>query len=92
MFVEPEMRTSNVHVTALCPGFTRTGFQAAAGGTVEKVHLPAWTWSDPNAVARAAIKAVMQNRSVCIPGLFNKAIAIVFKVLPGPVARLLIGG
>ena len=87
-----EMRSSTVHVTSLCPGFTRTGFQAAAGGTVENISLPKWTWSDPNAVARAGIKAVTHNKPVCVPGLLNKAIATLFKVLPGSVGRLLVMG
>ena len=30
-----EMKADGINVTALCPGFTRTGFQDAAGGTVE---------------------------------------------------------
>lgn len=87
-----EMRASGVSVTSLCPGFTRTGFQQAAGGTVEKVSPPTWSWSDPNAVARAGIRAVERNKPICVPGLLNKTIALVFKVLPGPVGRLLVGG
>lgn len=87
-----EMRACNVNVTSLCPGFTRTGFQAAAGGTVEKVSLPKWTWSDPNHVARVAISAVQRNKAVCVPGLINKVIAATFKALPGSLGRLLVGG
>lgn len=85
-----EMRKQKVHVTSLCPGFTRTGFQEAAGGTVEKVALPQWIWSDPDAVARTAIKAVEKNKAVCVPGFLNKVIAVTFKVLPGSVGRHLV--
>ena len=87
-----EMRAHKVHVTSLCPGFTRTGFQAAAGGSVETVAVPKWTWSDPNAVARTAIRAVDKNKAVCVPGLINKVIAMAFKLLPGSVGRVLVGG
>ncbi|MGD9295579.1 MAG: SDR family NAD(P)-dependent oxidoreductase, partial [Roseobacter sp.] len=87
-----EMRSSGVWVTSLCPGFTRTGFQQAAGGTVEKVTPPTWTWSDPDAVARAGIRAVERNKPICVPGLLNKIIALLFKVLPGSVGRLLVRG
>jgi short-subunit dehydrogenase len=87
-----EMRQHQVHVTALCPGFTRTNFQEAAGGTVEKVSLPNWTWSEPDAVARAAINAVEKNKAVCVPGLMDKMIASTFKVLPGALGRRLVGG
>lgn len=87
-----EMKASNVHVTALCPGFTRTGFQEAAGGTVESVAIPQWLWSDPQDVARAAIRAVDRNTAICIPGAFNKAVAVFFKIMPGSVGRLVVGG
>ncbi|WP_108257606.1 SDR family NAD(P)-dependent oxidoreductase [Mangrovicoccus ximenensis] len=50
-----EMRPHGVRVSAVCPGFTETGFQAAAGGTVEKVAVPRWLWSRPGDVAGAAL-------------------------------------
>jgi short-subunit dehydrogenase len=87
-----EMKAQGVHVTALCPGFTHTGFQVAAGGTVESVAVPKWLWSEPNHVARAAIAAVEKNKPVCIPGAFNKAVAGFFKISPAPLGRLLVGG
>lgn len=87
-----ELRPGGVHVTALCPGFTETNFQKAAGGTVESVAMPRWTWSRPEDVAEAALNAVERNKAVCIPGLVNKVIAIAFKLLPGPLARKLVHG
>ncbi|MCA0927927.1 SDR family NAD(P)-dependent oxidoreductase [Ruegeria profundi] len=86
-----EMKASGVHVTAVCPGFTHTGFQAAAGGTVESVAIPKWMWSEPNDVAAAAIRAVEKNQPICIPGLFNKAVALFFKVIPGALGRKIVG-
>ncbi len=85
-----ELRSGGVHVTALCPGFTRTDFQKAAGGTVESVTFPQWMWSEPNDVVGAAIAAVDRNRAVCIPGLANKVIAAGFKLMPGPLGRWLV--
>ncbi|KUJ86167.1 hypothetical protein AVO45_04190 [Ruegeria marisrubri] len=82
-----EMRGRGVNVTAVCPGFTATNFRAAAGGTVESVAVPRWLWSSPEDVADAAIRAAEANKAVVIPGLFNKAVAATFKLLPGPVAR-----
>jgi short-subunit dehydrogenase len=82
-----ELRASGVHVTALCPGFTETDFQKAAGGTVESVSFPRRLWSQPENVALAAIRAVDQDKAVCIPGAVNKAIAIAFKLLPSNLGR-----
>jgi len=85
-----ELRRDGVRVTALCPGFTETDFQAAAGGTVESVAVPRFLWSKPDDVAAAGIRAVEAGRPVCIPGFFNKAIAAAFKLMPGPIARYLV--
>lgn len=87
-----EMRPHNVHVTALCPGFTETNFQKAAGGTVETVAIPKWLWSNSRDIAKEAIRAVEANRAVCIPGFFNRSIAIAFKLMPGSVGRWIVRG
>ncbi|MCA0869977.1 SDR family oxidoreductase [Seohaeicola saemankumensis] len=86
-----EMKADGINVTALCPGFTHTGFQDAAGGTVESVAIPKWMWSDANDVAQAAIRAVERNKPICIPGVFNKAVAVFFKIMPGAVGRFIVG-
>ncbi|MHA3980009.1 SDR family NAD(P)-dependent oxidoreductase [Halovulum sp. GXIMD14794] len=85
-----ELRPRGVHVTALCPGFTVTDFQKAAGGTVESVSVPQWMWSKPEDVVDAAIAAVDRNQPVCIPGFANKAIAQAFKLMPGALGRWLV--
>lgn len=85
-----ELRPGGVAVLAVCPGFTETNFQMAAGGTVESVAVPRWLWTSPDRVAEAAIDAAGAGRAVCIPGVFNKATAVAFKLLPGPVARWIV--
>ena len=87
-----ELRSDGVDVTALCPGFTRTDFQKAAGGTVESVTFPHWMWSEADDVVGSAIAAVDRNKAVCIPGLVNKVIATGFKLMPGPLGRWLVRG
>jgi short-subunit dehydrogenase len=82
-----EMRTEGVRVTTVCPGFTDTNFQKAAGGTVESVAVPKWLWSSPEAVAKAALAAARRNQPVSIPGLFNKATAVFFKLVPASIGR-----
>ena len=77
-----ELRPSGVHVTALCPGFTRTEFQKAAGGTVESVKMPDFLWMDADEVARLGYKAVIRGDSICIPGFYNRMIVRFFKYLP----------
>jgi len=85
-----ELRDAGVHVTALCPGFTHTEFQEAAGGTVEKVEFPRFLWMDAEAVARQGFRAVMRGDPVCVPGWANRVIAAAFKYLPDRVGRWLV--
>lgn len=71
-----------VHVTALCPGFTRTEFHDAMGVQPEVERLPRFMWSDADTVAREGFDAVMAGRTVHITGLVNKGIAALGKLLP----------
>lgn len=87
-----ELRPRGVHVTALCPGFTATNFQAAAGGTVESVQMPRWTWLTADRVAREGVDAVMRGKAVHIPGFINRLIALLFKLAPGALGRWLARG
>jgi len=85
-----ELRRSGVHVTALCPGFTRTEFQTAAGGTVEAVTMPDFLWMDAAEVARQGYRAAMRGDLVCVPGWINRMIVLLFKYLPEGVGRWII--
>lgn len=85
--IREELREHGIKVSVVCPGFTETDFQHAAGGTVESVALPKALWSSADFVAEAAIAAVRANKAICIPGLVNKLIAAFFKLAPGPVGR-----
>jgi len=85
-----ELRRHGIRVTALCPGFTRTEFQEAAGGTVEAVKMPDFLWMDPDDVARTGWRAVQRGDPVCIPGVFNRLIVGLFKYLPDSIGRWLV--
>ena len=77
-------------MTALCPGFTHTDFQKAAGGTVEAVAMPYFMWMDADEVARQGYKAVMRGDPVCVPGWINRMILRFFKYLPDGLGRWVI--
>ena len=85
-----ELRPHGITVSAVCPGFTETGFQQAAGGTVESVAFPKALWSSPDDVAEAAIAAAKRNKAICVPGMVNKVIAAFFKLIPGPIGRRIV--
>ncbi|MBL6952153.1 MAG: SDR family oxidoreductase [Alphaproteobacteria bacterium] len=85
-----ELRGTGVQVTALCPGFTRTNFKQASGGTVEAVSFPEFLWMDAEEVAAQGYRAVMDGVPVCVPGWFNRVLAALFKYLPNSLGRWII--
>ncbi len=73
---------NNVHVTALCPGFTYSEFHDVAGNREEMNKLPKFIWMTGDVVARQAFDAVMAGRPVIINGGLNNAIALLARYLP----------
>lgn len=57
-----ELRDAGVRVTAVCPGFTRTGAQERLGMNVDSV--PALLWMKPEEVVTAALRAAERGRAV----------------------------
>jgi len=72
-----ETRGTGVHVTALCPGFTRTQ------DTTERELI----WLRRDDVARAGLDAVAAGRALCVPGPQYKAALPLLKAVPRPVLR-----
>ena len=58
--VHEELKGTGRRVTVLCPGFTRTGFQATANAPAEAV--PGFMWQEADAVARVGLDALAKNR------------------------------
>ena len=83
--VHDEVAKSGVHVTVVCPGFTRTSFQSNAG--LEAKGLPSFVWSEPDTVVREALAALERNQAVCVPGMVNKVTAASPRFAPRPVVR-----
>ena len=54
--VHSELSGTGVSVTSLCPGFTRTEFEQAAGAEDAASKLPGFTWMESDDVARQAIE------------------------------------
>jgi uncharacterized protein len=75
-----ELSGQGIRVTALCPGVVRTEFQARAG--MKKV--PGWKvlQTSPAGIAAAGYAALMQGQRVRIPGLANKFVAFLPRILP----------
>lgn len=83
----PEVARHGVHVTALCPGFTRSEFHDVTGTRDRVSRMPRWMWMDAPAVARQGFDAVMAGTPVLVNGRVNRVIALLAKYLPQQVVR-----
>ncbi len=80
--LDMELKPFGIHVTALCPGFTRSEFHDVMGTREDADRLPAFMWQEPGPVVREAYEAVMKGKPFSVPGLFNKVVAGTSHMLP----------
>ena len=80
--VHSELSGTGVSVTSLCPGFTRTEFEEAAGAEAAAAKLPGFTWLESADVARQAIEGMVEGRRTVVPGVLNKAVSTSGRFVP----------
>ena len=80
--VHSELSGTGVSVTSLCPGFTRTEFEQAAGAEDAASKLPGFTWMESDDVARQAIEGMLAGKRTVVPGALNKAISTSGRYVP----------
>lgn len=83
-----EVAGQGVHVTALCPGFVRTEFQAKSNTGTDGV--PGFAWLEVEPVVRDALAAVSAGRALCVPGAPYKVAAPFTRVLPRGALRTIV--
>jgi short-subunit dehydrogenase len=77
-----EASSHGVHVSALCPGLTRTEFQRVSNSQRYADQFPSIAWTSPERVARSGLDAVVANRAVAVPGLQYQAMSAVSNSMP----------
>ena len=82
-----EVRTHNIHVTAVCPGFTISEFHDVTGTREQMKSLPPWMWLDSPTVARQGFEAVMAGTPIYINGRVNRSIALLVRYVPERVVK-----
>ncbi|WP_371396134.1 SDR family NAD(P)-dependent oxidoreductase [Fretibacter rubidus] len=80
---------TDVHISALCPGFTYSEFHDVNGTREGVSQLPDAMWMSAEDCAAQAVEAVERNRAVFIPGSVNKGLAILNRILPAAVSQKL---
>ena len=80
--IATELAHNGVHVTALCPGLTRTNIFANSGLEKKAKNLPEFLWMDADTVARQGYDAVENGAAIHVTGRVNRAIALTAKYMP----------
>jgi uncharacterized protein len=75
-----ELRGTDVTVTAVLPGWVRTEWHERAG--VRRSSLPGFLWSEPEAVARIALRDARRGKVVSIPTLRYRVLGWFARHLP----------
>jgi hypothetical protein len=88
--LDAEYRPRGVKVTALCPGFTRTGFAAANGTQAIMDASPRLFFQTAETVVAAAIAANARGKVVVVPGWHNKIAAALLRYLPHALVRAVV--
>jgi short-subunit dehydrogenase len=71
-----ELAGKGVCVTAVCPGPVKTEFAEAAGLGDANERLPGFIWTDVEHVARDAVACAEKGNRVAVPGLMQRAGAL----------------
>ena len=83
------MQASGVAVSVLCPGPTETNFSAVARGhRARELKAPKMSAA---AVAIASHRAFRRNQCICVPGISNKLLMTLPRILPRAAVRQLVG-
>ena len=78
---------ADIHCTALCPGFTYSEFHDVNGTREQMNKMSKHMWMDAAPVVKAGIDAVNRGQPVVVPGLVNKSLATLTRIMPEPIGR-----
>ncbi len=82
-----ELSATNIKVSALCPGFTRTEFHQR--GRMKMAGLPNFMWLNSDVLVAKAWKDAISGKPVSIPGWQYKVLIGLISVVPRTVVRRL---
>jgi short-subunit dehydrogenase len=86
-----EVKGTGVHVTALCPGLTKTEFQETSNSDRTTMTLPDFVWTSAESVAATGLEDVAKNRALSVPGVMYKGAVAMSGITPRFITRRLSG-
>jgi len=82
-----ELSSTNIKISALCPGFTRTEFHQR--GRMKMAGLPNFMWLNSDVLVAKAWKDAVSGKPVSIPGWQYKALVGLISLVPRAMVRRL---
>lgn len=83
--LQTELRDTNVRISALCPGFTRTEFHQR--GRMKMKGLPDFMWLDSDQLVAASWSDAQSGKAVSIPGWQYKILIALISLAPRSAVR-----
>ena len=83
--VNTELKSTDIKVSALCPGFTRTEFHQR--GRMKMNGLPNFMWLDADTLVAQSWKDAQANKPVSIPGWQYKLLVAIVSIAPRKFVR-----
>lgn len=83
--INTELKNTNIKVTALCPGFTRTEFHQR--GKMKMTGLPNFMWLNADKLVAQAWEDAQANKPVSIPGWQYKLLVAIVSIAPRKFVR-----
>jgi len=80
-----ELTATNVRVSALCPGFTRTEFHQR--GRMSMKGLPKFMWLNADKLVATAWKDAVAGKALSVPGIQYRILTFVIRNAPRSVVR-----
>ena len=77
--ISNEVKGKNISISVLCPGQTNTNFQQHVSSKKNKINF---NTGCPVKVAKYGYRALKNNITVSVPGLINKFIVFLGRILP----------
>lgn len=81
--LQAELRGTGVHIQALCPGFTHTGFHyTPVYEASDRRPLPEPLWMSAESVAADSLRALDRGKVIYVPGFKNRVLATLARYTP----------
>ena len=80
-----ELAPTNVKISALCPGFTRTEFHQR--GKMSMKALPNFLWLNSDRLVEQAWRDALKGEAVSVPGWQYKLLLVIVNLVPRSIVR-----